>query len=86
MIDTKTGLRQAAWHFGRVLRDQHTSITCVKEFPIGQSLTLLVCVCNASPTGLLCMFDVSLSKVSKAVEVPRPVSIQDSLFYLFFVL
>ncbi|KAL4221649.1 Protein ELYS [Mactra antiquata] len=66
--------RLAAWKFGQIIGDVHTNITCVKEFRFGQSRKLLVGVCNASSTGLLCLFDVSLSKVVKAIEIPQPVT------------
>jgi len=75
-----TGTRLAAWQFGQVLGDGNTSITCVKELPLGHSVHLLVGVSNASPTSLLCLFDVSLSKVTKAIEIPQPVS-RKSIFY-----
>ncbi|XP_053378643.1 protein ELYS-like [Mercenaria mercenaria] len=74
VVDVSSGKRLAAWQFGRILSDEHTNVTCVEEFGVGQTLKLLVGVCNASPVGLLCVFDVSLSKVIKAVEIPHPVS------------
>lgn len=74
VLGTVSGSRLAAWQFGRSTGDQNTNITCVKEFPVGHSLKLLVGVCNASEKGLLCLFDIALGKVTKAVEIPRQVS------------
>lgn len=73
VIDITTRNRLAAWRFGKVLKDEHTSITCVKEFEHGKTCKLLVGVSNASPTGLLCLFDVAAAKVVKAIEIPHQV-------------
>jgi hypothetical protein len=75
VVDISTSKRCAAWQFGRILSDEHTNVTCVEEFRFGQTRKLLVGVCNASPIGLICVFDVALSKVIKAVEIPHPVRI-----------
>ena len=75
VINVSTRNRVAAWRFGKVLKDEHTSITCVKEFEHGKKCKLLVGVCNASSSGLLCLFDVAASKVVKAVEIPQQVHI-----------
>ena len=48
-------------------------MTCVKEFEHGKSCKLLVGVCNASPVGMLCLFDVAMSRVVKAIEIPQQV-------------
>ena len=74
VLDISTQNRLAAWHFGKVLKDEHTSVTCVKEFEQGKSCKLLVGVCNAAPTGMLCLFDVAASKVIKAIEIPQQVT------------
>ncbi|XP_060555912.1 protein ELYS-like [Ruditapes philippinarum] len=74
VVDISTSKRCAAWQFGRILSDEHTNVTCVEEFRSGQTRKLLVGVCNASPIGLICVFDVALSKVIKAVEIPHPVT------------
>ena len=68
--------RLAAWRFGKVLKDEHTSVTCVKEFEHGKTCKLLVGVSNASSLGLLCLFDVAAAKVVKAVEIPQQVKMQ----------
>ena len=47
----------------------------MKEFEHGKKCKLLVGVCNASSSGLLCLFDVAASKVVKAVEIPQQVYI-----------
>ncbi|XP_052759719.1 protein ELYS-like [Mya arenaria] len=80
VLDTSTGDRKAAWQFGKLTGDAHTRVTCVKEMCPhvgaigGGALKLLVGVCDASPTGLLCLFDVASAKVVKAIEVPYPVT------------
>ena len=84
VLDTRTGARRAAWQFGKVTEDAHTRVTCVQELcpPSGAGLAgvggaglqLLVGVCNSSPHGLLCVLDVPTAKVTKAVEIPYPVS------------
>lgn len=81
VIDVGSAVRLAAWQFGRVLGDEYTSVTCVKEFRTGRGLNLLVGVCNASSKSLLCHFDVTLSKVTKAIEIPRQVSMREKCFF-----
>ncbi|XP_052284768.1 protein ELYS-like isoform X2 [Dreissena polymorpha] len=74
ILDVANSERLAAWTFGKVVSDPHTRVTCVKEFTVGTALKLLVGVCNASPTGLLCLLDVAVGKVTKTVEIPHPVT------------
>ena len=73
VVDVQSKDRVAAWRFGKVLKDEHTSVTCVKEYEQGKSCKLLVGVCNASTSGMLCLFDVATSRVVKAIEIPQQV-------------
>ncbi|KAK3603515.1 hypothetical protein CHS0354_030374 [Potamilus streckersoni] len=74
VIESQSRNRLAAWKFGHVLGDQHTNITCVKEFLVDGKLHLLVGVCNVSKQGILCLFHVNSSRVVKAIEVPYQIT------------
>ncbi|KAL3861435.1 hypothetical protein ACJMK2_007469 [Sinanodonta woodiana] len=74
VLESQSRNRLAAWKFGHVLGDQHTNITCVKEFVVDGKLHLLVGVCNVSQQGILCLFHVNSSRVVKAIEVPYQIT------------
>ncbi|XP_060062460.1 protein ELYS-like [Ylistrum balloti] len=74
VVNTKTRNCLASWTFGAVLKDSHTSIASVAEYKCNQDLKLLLGVNNSSDNGMLCVFDVSLSKVVKAIEIPHKVT------------
>jgi len=75
LVDTETRNCVASWTFGAILKDMHTCVTSVTEYQCGSILRLLVGVNCSSPGGMLCMLDVSLSKVIKAIEIPHKASI-----------
>lgn len=73
VVSSKSQARLASWQFGAALKDTHTMVTCVKEYTYSGSLKLLIGVTNVSLTGMLCVLDVSSSRVIKAVEIPHKV-------------
>ena len=52
------------------------SISCVEELPSANGLYLVVGLrsTGASSSGMVCLFDPILSRVIKAIEVPRAVT------------
>ncbi|XP_021372867.1 protein ELYS-like isoform X1 [Mizuhopecten yessoensis] len=74
VVNTKTRDCLASWTFGAILKDSHTSIASVAQYNCNQDFKLLLGVNNSSDNGMLCMFDVGLSKVVKAVEIPHKVT------------
>ncbi|XP_069118568.1 protein ELYS-like isoform X2 [Argopecten irradians] len=74
VVSTKTRNCLASWTFGVKLKDTHTSIACVAPYKCNNSCKLLIGVNNSSSNGMLCVLDVSLSKVVKAIEIPHKVT------------
>lgn len=75
VVATDTQNRLAAWNFGIMLHDSEVVIQCVAEFWAGDSLRLLVGLKNSSIAGLVCVLNVNLSRVVKAIEIPFKVCI-----------
>ena len=73
VVEAQTRNRLASWIFGAILKDTNAFISSVKEFSYGGAMFLLVGVNNSSNQGMVCLFDVSLSRVSKAIEIPHQV-------------
>ncbi|XP_033763311.1 protein ELYS-like isoform X2 [Pecten maximus] len=74
VVNTKTRNCLASWTFGAILKDTHTSIASVAPYKCNQDFKLLIGVNNSSDNGMLCVFDVGLSKVVKAIEIPHKVT------------
>ena len=77
VLDLGTLNRRASWQFGRILGDEHTTITCVEEMFLknDSSTKLIVGISNSSPNGLICVFDVNTQRIEKSIEIRFPVSI-----------
>lgn len=73
VMDTRTSQCLASWKFGEIICDSNAYITCVKEYQYGSNRRLLVGVCYSSSSGLLCVLDLHLSKITKTIEIPQKV-------------
>ena len=74
ILNSSTRRCLASWVFGVALKDTHSYITCVKEYCYGNRQTLLVGVCNASQSSMVCVLDLLTSRVTKVIEIPHKVS------------
>ncbi|XP_052102837.1 protein ELYS-like isoform X2 [Mytilus californianus] len=74
VLDSTSRRRLAAWAFGVTIKDTHSYITCVKEYCYGNSPKLLVGVCNAQQTSMLCVLDLQSSRLSKVIEIPHKIN------------
>ena len=73
VMDTRSSQCLSSWKFGEIICDPHAYITCVKEYQYGSSRRLLVGVCYSSSSGLLCILDLHLSKITRTIEIPQKV-------------
>ncbi|RMX53817.1 hypothetical protein pdam_00000467 [Pocillopora damicornis] len=86
VINTINGERQACCRFGwSPQRQRFLSISSVNELHIEDGTKLLVGLKDLSSggAGVLVIFDPLLSRVIKAIEVPYPVTVVESLRLLF---
>ncbi|KAK2553031.1 Protein ELYS [Acropora cervicornis] len=82
VVDTKTGSRQASWRFGSSLKQQRpVSISSLSELRTDDGVKLLVGLKDLTGAGggIVCIFDPFLSRVIKAIEVPYPVTVVESV-------
>lgn len=82
VVDTKTGSRQASWRFGSSLKQQRpVNISSVSELRTDDGVKLLVGLKDLTGAGggIVCIFDPFLSRVIKAIEVPYPVTVVESV-------
>ncbi|XP_014661686.1 PREDICTED: protein ELYS-like [Priapulus caudatus] len=75
VIDTVSGLRQAAWQFGTILNDDGVAVTCVSDYQVTAHCSILLVGLDMSGrAGMLCLFDPVTSTVRKAIAVKDPVT------------
>ncbi|XP_078336668.1 uncharacterized protein LOC111137601 isoform X2 [Crassostrea virginica] len=79
VMDTRSSQCLSSWKFGEIICDPHAYITCVKEYQYGSSRRLLVGVCYSSSSGLLCILDLHLSKITRTIEIPQKISSLDPI-------
>ena len=82
VVDTKTGSRQASWRFGSSLKQQRpVCISSVSELRTDDGVKLLVGLKDLTGAGggIVCIFDPFVSRVIKAIEVPYPVTVVESV-------
>lgn len=78
VVNSQTGAKLAAWNFGAVLRDSYTCVTCVVDLHNSNSkYPLLVIGLQSGLTrGMICIFDITNSKVVRAIQIDKQVSSQ----------
>lgn len=82
VVNTKSGLREAAWRFGWSSKEKRAvTISAVAAFPMGDRDRLVVGLKDLSGglPGMVCLFDPYVSRVIKAVVVPYPVTSLESI-------
>lgn len=89
IINTTSHLKVAEWIFGSILKDHTLQITCAAEIPRkrGGLPFLVVGLQSNIVGGLICIFDVALSKVIRTIDVKYNVRIiieRAKSLYLFW--
>lgn len=82
VINTTTGSRHASWRFGSSLKQQRLlCISSVSELRTEDGTKLLVGLKDLSGVGggIVCIFDPFVSRVIKAIEIPYPVTVVESV-------
>ena len=82
VVNTITGFRRAAWRFGwNENGARSVCITSVAEFPMEDGMKLVVGLKNTSGAlpGMVCLFDPFVSRVIKAIEIPYPVTVVETI-------
>ncbi|XP_046849987.1 protein ELYS-like isoform X2 [Xenia sp. Carnegie-2017] len=76
VINPVSGCRLSAWRFGwSVGKKLSLVISCAIEYPTSNGIYILVGLQNVTVnTGMLCVFDPVLSRVIKAIELPRSIT------------
>lgn len=82
VVDPSSGQRLSAWRFGwSSTRTLSYSISCIEEFTSSNGLYLVVGLrsTTSSSSGMVCLFDPILSRVIKAIQIPRAVTAVESV-------
>ena len=82
VVNTDTGFRRAAWRFGWTTSGSRpVCITSVTECLMEDSVKLVVGLKDSSSSspGMICLFDPFLSRVIKAIEIPYPVTVVETI-------
>lgn len=83
VLNSNNGVKLAAWNFGAVLRDSCTRITCVVglQSTNGRRPLLVVGLQSGATRGMICIFDITSSKVIRAVQIDKTVCYDYSSHY-----